>query len=87
MGNSCSNRFLGSGSWWGTRSSDDIVTVLGGSRRGRSRVMTRGIEMSVLDVANRWSFIRPGHESSVGSVKLIRRWGLTMGSIPGSTHW
>ena len=41
--------------------------------------MTGGLEWRVLDVANTNSVIRPGHESSAGSVKLIRRWGMVMG--------
>ena len=41
----------------------------------------------VLDGTNTLTVIRPGHESSVGSAQLIRRWGLIMGSIPGATHW
>jgi hypothetical protein len=43
--------------------------------------------MRVLDGANTWSFIRPGHESSVRSVELTRRWGLLRESAPGSAHW
>ena len=79
--------FVGSGSWWGTRSSDDIVTFLGGERHGRySRVMTRGLEMCGLDGTNTWPLIRPGHESSTGSTHLIRRWGLIWGSVPGTVH-
>ena len=80
--------FIGSDSWWGTRSSDDIVTFLGGTRHGRcSRVMTRGLEMCGLDDSNMRSLIRPGHESSVGSSQLIRRWGLIRRSVTGSAHW
>jgi hypothetical protein len=41
----------------------------------------------VLDGVNTLVIIRPGHESSTGPVQLIRRWGLLMGSIPGSAHW
>ena len=40
-----------------------------------------------LDVDNTRTVVRPAHESSTGSVQLIRRWGLLMGSIPGSAHW
>jgi hypothetical protein len=29
----------------------------------------------------------PGHESSVRSAQLIRRWGLLRESAPGSAHW
>jgi hypothetical protein len=43
--------------------------------------------MRVLDDANTWSFIHPGHESSVRSAQLIRRWGLLRESAPGSVHW
>ncbi len=49
--------------------------------------LERGLEMRVLDGVNTWSLIRPGHESSVGSTQLIRRWGLFRGSAPGSVHW
>ena len=45
------------------------------------------LERRVLDVANTRTVIRPGHESTVGSAQLIRRWGLLMGSSPGTTHW
>jgi hypothetical protein len=59
-----------------------------GKRHGLcTRAVAGGIERSVLDDTNTGSLIRPGHESSVGSAQLIRRWGLIMGSIPGSTHW
>ena len=44
------------------------------------------LEKRVLDDTNRCTVIRPGHESSVGSALLIRRWGLFMGSIPGAEH-
>jgi hypothetical protein len=43
--------------------------------------------MSVLDGANKWSLIRPRHESSARSAQLIRRWGLLRESAPGSSHW
>jgi hypothetical protein len=43
--------------------------------------------MCVLDGANTWSLIRPGHESSARSAQLIRRWGLLRESAPGSEHW
>jgi hypothetical protein len=46
-----------------------------------------GFEKRVLDDTNTWSLIRPGHESSVRSEQLIRRWGLTRESAPGSEHW
>ena len=46
-----------------------------------------GLERRVLEGANTRTVIRPENESSVGSVQLIRRWGLFMGSIPGSVHW
>ena len=52
-----------------------------------ARAVTGGLERRVLEVANTFSFIRPRHESSVGSAQLIRRWGLIMGSIPGAAHW
>ena len=85
---------LESTSWWGARSFDDIVTFLGGVRHGRySREMTRGIEMcdTSLDDVNTRSLIRPDlgpdHESSVGFVQFIRRWGMLMGSISGAPHW
>ena len=45
------------------------------------------LERRVLDGANARTVIRPGHESSPGSAQLIRRWGLLMGSIPGTSHW
>ena len=45
------------------------------------------LERRVLHGANTSTVIHPGHESSVGSVQLIRRWGLIMGSIPGAAHW
>ncbi len=45
------------------------------------------LERRVLDDANTHTVIRPGHESSVGSAQLIRRWGLLMGSIPRTVHW
>ena len=48
---------------------------------------TKGLEIRGLDGVNGQSLIRPGHESSPGSVQLIRRWGLLMGSISGSVHW
>ena len=38
------------------------------------------LERRVLDDAKTRTVIRPGHESSAGSVQLIRRWGLHMGS-------
>ncbi len=38
-------------------------------------------EKSVLDGANTWSLIRPGHESSVRSAQLIRRW-VFPGNLP-----
>jgi hypothetical protein len=81
--------FGGFGSWSGARSSDEIVTFLGGTRYCRcSRVMGRGLEIRVLDDANRdtRSLIRPGDESSEGSAQLIRRLGLLRESAPGSTH-
>jgi hypothetical protein len=43
--------------------------------------------MRVLDGANTWSLIRPGHESSVRSAQLIRRWDVLRESAPGSAHW
>jgi hypothetical protein len=43
--------------------------------------------LRVLDDVNVQTLIRPGHESSTGSVQLIRRWGPIMGSILGATHW
>ena len=59
-----------------------------GRRHGRcTRAVVGGIESRVLDDGNTGSLIRPGHESSVGSAQLIRRWGLLMGSIPGSEYW
>ena len=59
-----------------------------GKRHGRcARTVAGGLERRVLDDTNTRSLIRPGHESSVGSAQLIRRWGLIMGSIPGSAHW
>ena len=45
------------------------------------------LERRVLDDANTIVVIRPGYESSPGSTQLIHRWGLLMGSIPGTTHW
>jgi hypothetical protein len=39
--------------------------------------------MRVLDGANTWSLIRPGHESSTRSAQLIRRWGLLRESARG----
>ena len=45
------------------------------------------LERCVLDDANTHTVIRPGHESSPGSTQLIRRWGLLIGSIPGTAHW
>jgi hypothetical protein len=36
-----------------------------------------------LDVANTWSFIRPGYESSPRSEQLVRRWGIPRESVPG----
>ncbi len=36
--------------------------------------------MCVLDDTNTWSLSRPGHESSVRSVQLIRRWVFLRGS-------
>ncbi len=35
--------------------------------------------MCVLDGTNTWSLIRPGHESSVRSTQLIRRWVIFLG--------
>jgi hypothetical protein len=52
-----------------------------------SREMTRGLEMRVLEGANTWSLIRPGHESSVRSAQLIHRWGMLRESVPGSSYW
>jgi hypothetical protein len=43
--------------------------------------------MRVLDGEKTWSLIRPGHESSVRSTQLIRRWGLLRESAPGSAYW
>ncbi len=43
--------------------------------------------MRVLDGANTWSLIRPGHESSARSAQFIRRWGLLRESAPGAAHW
>ncbi len=49
---------------WGARSSDDVSHFLGGSRHGRcSRVMTRGLEMCVLDDVKVWSLAGSGCES------------------------
>ncbi len=45
------------------------------------------LERRVLDDANTRTGICPGDESSAGSAQLIRRWGLLVGSIPGSSHW
>jgi hypothetical protein len=42
--------------------------------------------MCVLDDINAWSLVRPGNESSVRSVQLIRRWGLFRESAPGPVH-
>jgi hypothetical protein len=39
--------------------------------------------MRVLDGANTWFLILPGHESSRSSAQLIRRWGLFRESAPG----
>ncbi len=52
-----------------------------------SHTMTGGFQMRVLDDVKTWSLIRPGHESSVRSAQLIRRWGLFRKSAPGSSHW
>jgi hypothetical protein len=50
VGNACSNRFCRICLLVGVRSSDDIVTFLGGTRHGRcSHVMVREIEIRVLD--------------------------------------
>jgi hypothetical protein len=46
VGDACSNRFCRIWLLVGTRSSDDIVTFLDGTRHGRCfRAMTRGLEM------------------------------------------
>ena len=59
-----------------------------GKRHGhRARAVAGGFESRVLEDVNTHSLIRPGHESSVGSAQLIRKWGILMGSIPGETHW
>jgi hypothetical protein len=52
-----------------------------------TRPVSGDLERRVLDGPNTRSLIRPGHESSGGSAQLIRRLGLLMGSIPGTTHW
>ena len=71
--------FVGFGSWW-----DDF----GGERHGCcSRAVEGGLEMCVLDGANTWSLIRPGHESSTRYAQIIRRWGLLRESAPGAVHW
>ena len=64
--------FVGDGSWWGSRSSDDIVTFWVVTLHGRcSRVMTSGLEIRVIDGVNTWSLIGPGYESSERSVQLF----------------
>jgi hypothetical protein len=59
-----------------------------GVHHGRCfRVMTRGIEIRVLDDVNTRSFPGSGCESFCrDQIHWIRRWGLSMGSIPGSCH-
>ena len=58
------DRFVESGSWWGTGLSDDVSHIQFGTRHGRCfRVMTRGLEMCVLDGVNTRSLIGSGCES------------------------
>jgi hypothetical protein len=64
-----------------------VVFGVGNTSRCCSHSMTGGLEIRVLDDANTWSLIRPGHESSVRSANLIRRWGLPRESAPGSVNW
>jgi hypothetical protein len=77
--------------WWGARSwdRDDVSHFLGGSCQGRcSRVMTRGLEMRVLDGVNTWSLAGFGCGTFCrGPLHWIYSWGLYMGSIHGLSHW
>jgi hypothetical protein len=53
-----------------------------------SRVMTRGLEMRVLDGVNAWSLASLGWESFAGvRCTGFANGGLPMGSILGSAHW
>ncbi len=53
-----------------------------GQRHGRcARTVTGELGESCLDDVSTLAVIRPGHESSVGSTQLIRRWGLLMGVV------
>ncbi len=74
---------------WGPSSSDEVIHFLGGSRYDRcSRVMSRGFEIRFLDGVNVWSLVGSGCESFCrGPIHWIHGWGLSMGSIPGVTHW
>jgi hypothetical protein len=66
--------------------SDPIKDV--GSHSRCSRAMAGGLEMCVLDVVNVRSFPGSGCGSFYrGPLHWIHGWGLSMGSIPGVTHW
>jgi hypothetical protein len=74
------------GSWWGARSSDDIVTFLGGTRQGHcSRSMTRGLDMRVLNDVDTQSLISCGCESiaEVRCSSFMNGGGRSMESILG----
>ena len=66
---------------WGTRFSDDVSHILVGVHHGCcSRVVTRGLEMRVLDGVNARSFTGSGCGSfSRGPLHWIRGWGLAYG--------
>ncbi len=56
--------------------------------RSLIRAMTRGFKMCVLDDVNTCSLAGSGCVSfSRGQLHWIRGWELSMGSIPGSSHW
>ena len=80
------NLALGGSGW------DSLITQVTfrfGTCHGRcSRVITRGLEMCVLDGVNTCSLPGSGCESFCrGQCHWIRAWGLTTGSIPESVHW
>ena len=60
-------RFVESGLWWGSGFSDDVSHILvGDDPRSLVRVMTRGLDMCVLEGSNSWSLPGSGCESFAG---------------------
>ena len=68
---------------WEARFSDDVSHILVGVHHGCCfRVVTRGLEMRVLDDVNVWSFAGSGCGSfSRGPLDWIRGWGLAYGIV------